>query len=87
MTQPAAPATAAPVSDEAVDALIMASATAVPCKVALLIARTVDAAKAQALVLTAAAIAPRLYALAETGQLTVAGNVRRWRAAEVSRRG
>ena len=80
----AAPATT-PEQDAAVDALILTCVTKVACKVAILIARTVDAAKAQGLELTSAVIAPRIYALTEAGKLSVQGNVRRWRAAEVKK--
>lgn len=83
-TETAAAATT-PEQDAAVDALILASATNEACKVAILIARVVDAGKAQSLELTSATIAPRIYALAEAGKLSVQGNVRRWRAAEVKR--
>ena len=68
-----------------VDALILSVATGEYCKVAVLIARAVDAAKAQGLDVASGAIVPRIYALAESGQLTVQGNVRRWRAGEVKR--
>ena len=92
MTEPdvtvtaAAPAPATtPEQDAIVDALILACATKDACKVAILIARTVDAAKAQGLELTSAVIAPRIYALADAGKLSVQGNVRRWRAAEVKK--
>lgn len=92
MTEPDATETAAalapattPEHDAAVDALILSCATKVACKVAILIARTVDAAKAQGMELTSAVIAPRIYALAEQGKLTVQGNVRRWRAAEIKK--
>ncbi len=80
----AAPATT-PEQDAALDALIVGCATVEACKVAILIARTVDAAKAQSLEVTTAVIAPRIYALAEAGTLSVQGNVRRWRAAEVKK--
>ena len=74
-----------PEQDEALDALILSCATGEWCKVAMLIARTVDAAKAQSLDAGSHTIAPRIYALAESGKLAVQGNVRRWRASEVKR--
>ncbi len=80
----AGPATT-PEQDAAVDALILSCATDASCKVAILIARTVDAAKAKSLDVTPAVIAPRIYALAGAGKLSVQGNVRRWRAAEVKK--
>ncbi|MEQ1697671.1 MAG: DUF3658 domain-containing protein [Hyphomicrobiaceae bacterium] len=83
-TESAVPATT-PEQDAAVDALILSCATTDACKVAILIARVVDAGKAQGLALTSAEIAPRIYALAEVGTLSVQGNVRRWRAAEVKK--
>lgn len=82
----AAPAPVPPSASEgdaAIDALILASAPADWCKVAMLIARTVDAAKAQSLEVPASVIVPRIYVLVEGGRLTVQGNVRRWRAAEI----
>lgn len=74
-----------PEQEATTDAVILSCATDVPCKVAILIARAVDAAKAQSLDVTPAMIAPRIYALAESGKLNVQGNVRRWRAAEVKK--
>jgi len=67
------------------DALILSVVTGEACKVAVLIARVVDAAKAAGVEAGAGVIAPRIYALAETGKLAVSGNVRRWRAAEVKK--
>ena len=72
-----------PDDDAATDALIVASATKEWCKIAVLIARTTDAARAQSLELPPQAIASHIYALAEAGKLSVQGNVRRWRAGEV----
>jgi hypothetical protein len=74
-----------PEQEAMTDAVILSCATSVSCKVAILIARTVDAAKAKSLDVTPAMIAPRIYALAESGKLNVQGNVRRWRAAEVKK--
>jgi hypothetical protein len=72
-----------PEQSAATDALILTSASNEYCKVAVLIAKTTDAARAQALEVGPQAIAARIYALTDSGQLTVQGNVRRWRAAEV----
>ena len=72
-----------PEEDCVLDALIVSSATKDWCKVAVLIARTTDAARAQSLDPPPQVIANRIYALADTGKLSVQGNVRRWRAAEV----
>jgi Protein of unknown function len=69
--------------DLATDALILAAATAQWCKIALVIARTVDLGRAEGRELTSTTIAPRIYAMAESGALSVQGNVRRWRAGEV----
>ena len=74
-----------PEQDAITDGLIMACASEEACKVAILIARTVDAANAQSLEITPSMIAPRIYALAESGKLSVQGNVRRWRAAEIKK--
>ena len=65
------------------DAVILANAGAEWLKVAVFIARVVDAAKAQAIETTGQAVAARLYFLVDHGQLEGKGNVRRWRAAEV----
>ncbi len=78
MTTP--PDNAAP---EALDALILASADADWCKVAVFIAKVVDAAKAQGTEANGQAVAQRVYALVEAGTLEAKGNVRRWRAGEV----
>ncbi len=89
MTQiPAAPDTTTPLTpstldDAAIDALILSVANAEWCKVAILIARSVDAAKAQGIDLPANAIVPRIYALADINALATQGNVRRWRACEI----
>ncbi len=69
------------------DALILAASDGEWCKVAVFIAKVVDAAKAQSIETTGQAIAARLYALAEGGQIEVNGNIRRWRAASVRRAG
>ena len=74
-----------PADTAALDAMILAAATADACKVAVLISRSTDAAKAAGLTVAPQTIAARIYALSGTGQLAVAGNVRRWRAAEVRR--
>jgi len=68
-----------------VDALILSVVTREACKVAVLIARVVDAAKSAGVEAGAGVIAPRIYALADSGKLAVSGNVRRWRAAEVKK--
>ena len=74
-----------PERDAALDALILGTATREACKVAVLIARVTDAATAAGITAAPQAIAARIYQLAENGQLSVQGNVRRWRAAEVTR--
>ena len=68
---------------EALDTIILAAADGEWRKVALVIARATDAAKAQALDVPAQAIAQRIYALTDNKRLVVQGNVRRWRAGEV----
>ena len=68
---------------EALDTLILAAADGEWRKVALVIARATDAARAQNLDVTAQAIAQRIYALGDNKRLDVQGNVRRWRAGEV----
>ena len=71
------------IADPRLDALILASATSEWCKVAILIARVTDAARAEGLVTTAQTIASRIYAMTSDNRLDVQGNVRRWRAAEI----
>ena len=73
------------VPDPRLDALILAAATPEWCKVAMLIARVTDAARAQSIEAKAQAIAAHIYALSADHKLDVKGNVRRWRAAEVKR--
>jgi hypothetical protein len=68
---------------DALDALILASADADWCKVAVFIAKVVDAAKARGTEASGQAVAQRVYALVEAGTLEAKGNVRRWRAGEV----
>ena len=65
------------------DALILAATDGEWCKVAVFISKVMDAAKAQAIETSGQAIAARVYALCEQGQLEAQGNVRRWRAASV----
>ena len=72
----------APASD-ALDAIILHAAGKDWAKVAVFIARVVDAAKVADHEATGQMIAARIYALVEAGQLEAKGNVRRWRAAEV----
>lgn len=72
--------------DPRLDATILDSATAEWCKVAVLIARATDAARAAELTVTPQDIATRIYAMTSDNRLDVSGNVRRWRAAEVRRR-
>jgi Protein of unknown function len=71
--------------DPRLDDVIVSCATAEWCKVAILIARATDAARAAAIDTTAQAIAARVYALVEDKRLEGQGNVRRWRAGEVRR--
>jgi hypothetical protein len=77
---PPAPST---LDDVTIDALILSVASAEWCRVAILIARTMDAAKAQGLDLASSAVVARIYALAERKALATQGNIRRWRAGEV----
>jgi hypothetical protein len=74
---------AEPNPDPRLTAIVLASATEEPCKVALLIARATDAARAQSIEASAQDIAAAIYALAADKGLDVTGNVRRWRSAEV----
>ena len=79
MTEPTA---AAPDNPE-LDAVILACGTAEWCKVAMLIARTTDAAREKSIDAPAQVIAGRIYALVADRRLQSQGNVRRWRASEV----
>lgn len=79
-TVPLAPAIAA---DPRLDVLIEAAATSEWCKVAMLIARVTDAARAATIETNAQAIATRIYAMTADHRLDVQGNVRRWRDAQV----
>ena len=72
-----------PAVDPRLTELILSCADNEWCKVAMLISRATDAARAQAIVATAQEIAAGVYALAADHRLDVKGNVRRWRASEV----
>jgi hypothetical protein len=67
----------------ALDAVVLGCAGAEWCKIAVFIAKVVDAAKAQGIETSGKAVADRIYALVAQGQLEPQGNVRRWRAASV----
>lgn len=67
------------VSNEDLDAVIMAAASAEWQKVALLISAVFDALAARQITTPAQTIAERIYALAESGKLDSGGNLRRWR--------
>ena len=67
----------------ALDTIILAAADGEWRKVALVIARATDAARAQGLDVTAQMIAARIYCLTDNKRLALQGNVRRWRAGEV----
>ncbi len=82
MTQPGS---ASPTADADLDPMILACADEEWRKVAMLIARITNAARAAALEIDSQAIASRIYALAEANLLEVKGNVRRWRSAEIRR--
>lgn len=67
------------------DSVILHAAGPDWLKVAVFIARVVDAAKAADHEATGQQIAARIYALVDAGKLEAKGNVRRWRAGEVRR--
>lgn len=69
------------------DAAILATAGGDWCRMAVFIARVVDAAQAAGIETTGQAVAQRVYALVEAGRLEARGNVRRWRAGEVRKAG
>lgn len=83
MKAPIATTQSAAAPDPRLDGLILSCASDEWMKVAILIARTTDAARAVALDAPAQVIAARIYALADAHRLQVKGNVRRWRAGEV----
>lgn len=70
---------------EPLDALILAAADGEWRKLAVFIARVVDAARTTGLEVSGQAVAQRIYALVEAELLEAKGNVRRWRAGEVRR--
>ena len=70
-------------ADDPLDAIILAAGDGEWAKVAVFIAKVVDAAKAAGTETTGQAVAARIYALVEAGKLEAKGNVRRWRAGEV----
>ena len=72
--------------DSVLDTLILAVADHDWCKVAVFIAKVMDAAASQAIEATGRSIAARIYALCEQGRLDSQGNIRRWRAASVRRK-
>ena len=88
MTAPTEPSNVVPPDDaDALDAVILHAAGKDWVKVALFIARSVDAARAADREATGQAIAARIYALVEAGKLEARGNVRRWRSGEVRKSG
>jgi hypothetical protein len=83
MTDPD-PTPAAPgLCDDILDMLVIEAADAEWRKVAVFIAKVVDAAKARGIDTSGQTVARRIYALVETGRLAARGNVRRWRSGEV----
>jgi hypothetical protein len=71
---------------EALDLVILGVLDGEWHKVAIIIARATDAAKAGALDVSAQAIAQRIYALVDNKAIESQGNVRRWRAGEIRRK-
>lgn len=69
-----------------IDAIVLACATDEWSKVAIVIARATDAARAQNVSTTAQSLAARVYALAEASRIETRGNVRRWRDGEIRAR-
>ncbi len=70
-------------ADERLDELILNACDGAWAKVAVFIARVIDAAKVQGIQASGQSVAARIYVLVETGKLEAKGNVRRWRAGEV----
>jgi hypothetical protein len=85
VTQPTETKPAEP--DDALDAIILHAAGKDWTKVAVFIARAVDAAKVADREASGQEIAARIYALVDSGELEAKGNVRRWRAGEVRKSG
>jgi hypothetical protein len=73
--------------DPRLDAVILSCADGEWRKVAMLIARTTDAAREQSIDATTQSIADRIYALTAANSLEVKGNVRRWRTTAIRRAG
>lgn len=69
--------------NEKIDALIIAAASAEWQKVALIISKVFEADGFDKLGVKAADVADRLYILVDAGQLSVEGNMRRWRDSDV----
>ncbi|HRD76146.1 MAG TPA: hypothetical protein PK264_09425 [Hyphomicrobiaceae bacterium] len=69
-----------------IERLVLASVDDEWRRVAIVIARTIDAARSVGLTVEAGRIAVAIVALAEAGRLMHRGNLRRWRAGEVRRR-
>ena len=72
--------------DDPLDAIILAAGDGAWAKMAVFIAKVVDAAKAEDIEASGQAVAARIYVLVEAGKLEAKGNVRRWRAGEVRKK-
>lgn len=86
LTPTATPPPATPnaaIADPRLDELILQAAQSEWCKVAMLIARVTDAARAASINAATQTIATRIYAMTADNRLEVQGNVRRWRASKV----
>lgn len=87
MTHPPTTSDLPPAGSDPLDAVILHAAGKDWTKVAVFIARVVDAAKVADHEATGQTVAARIYALVDAGKLEAKGNVRRWRAGEVRKVG
>ena len=69
--------------NEKIDALVLSVATAEWGKVALVISKVFECEGFAELGVSAQDVAERLYILVDAGQLSVQGNMRRWRDSDV----
>ena len=70
-------------SDEQIDELILGVSSVQWRKVAMIIVLVMDTCKRERIAIEDEAIASRIYALVDKGQLEGAGNLTKWRFSEV----
>ncbi len=72
-----------PINNPDLDRVVMAATLADWSKVAIVMARATDQARAENLPVSGQLLAERIMALVETGSLEARGNIRRWRTGEL----